>query len=81
MGKAKGKTESKEELKRKHAEAGRKAAQTKGEKKLKEAGRKAVITKGPEELKRAGKMAAWTKKHGKNDAKNPFTKDKELVLS
>lgn len=23
---------------------------------------------------RAGKMAAWTRKHGKNDVKNPFSK-------
>ena len=35
---------------------------------------KAVKTKGKIELERAGKMAAWTKKNGKNDAENPYSK-------
>ncbi len=38
------------------------------------AGIKSAETKGPDELSRAGKMAAWTKQHGKNDAKNPYSK-------
>lgn len=38
------------------------------------AGQKAVATKGPDELSRAGKKAAWTRKHGKDDARNPHTK-------
>jgi hypothetical protein len=40
-------------------------------------GQKAVETKGPDELKRAGQMAAWTKKYGKNDAENPFSKENQ----
>jgi hypothetical protein len=40
----------------------------------KEAARKAVETKGPSERRRAAKMASWTRKHGKNDALNPFSK-------
>jgi hypothetical protein len=39
-----------------------------------EAAEKAIETKGPEELQRAGCMAAWTRKHGKNDAENPHSK-------
>jgi hypothetical protein len=39
-----------------------------------EAARKAVETKGPSERHRAAKMASWTRKHGKNDAMNPFSK-------
>jgi hypothetical protein len=40
-----------------------------------QAGRKAVNTKGPEERRRISLMANWTKKHGKNDAGNPYSKD------
>jgi hypothetical protein len=43
--------------------------------KQKEAGRKAVETKGEAELSRAANKAAWTRKHGKNDAQNPYTKE------
>ena len=39
-----------------------------------DAGSKAAETKGPEERKRAALMAAWTRKHGKNDAENPHSK-------
>jgi hypothetical protein len=39
-----------------------------------EAGRKAVETKGESELSRAAKKAAWTRKHGKDDTLNPYTK-------
>ena len=38
------------------------------------AGQKAAATKGQVELDRAGRMAAWTKKHGKDDEKNPDSK-------
>jgi hypothetical protein len=44
------------------------------ERKRREAALKAVDTKGPSERSRAAKMAAWTRKHGKNDAVNPFSK-------
>jgi hypothetical protein len=37
-------------------------------------GVKAARTKGPIELKRAAQAAAWTRKHGKDDAKNPHSK-------
>jgi hypothetical protein len=40
-----------------------------------QAGLKAAETKGPSERSRAAKMAAWTRKHGKNDAENPFSKE------
>jgi hypothetical protein len=36
-----------------------------------QAGLKAAETKGPEERSREAHMAAWTRKHGKDDAKNP----------
>ena len=42
--------------------------------KQKAAGHKASETKGPDERSRAGKMAAWTKKHGKDDGRNPYTR-------
>jgi hypothetical protein len=42
--------------------------------KWKNAGIKAAETKGPDERKRAAKMAAWTRKHGKNDEQNPYTR-------
>jgi len=35
---------------------------------------KAADTKGPIERKRAAQMAAWTRKHGKDDAKNPHSR-------
>jgi hypothetical protein len=38
------------------------------------AGDKASETKGPAERSRAAKAAAWTKKHGKDDAQNPFAR-------
>jgi len=37
-------------------------------------GVKSARTKGPIELRRAAQAAAWTKKHGKDDAKNPYSK-------
>jgi len=40
-----------------------------------EAGRKAVETKGDAELSRAAKKAAWTRKYGKDDASNPYSKE------
>lgn len=43
--------------------------------KRREAARKAVLTKGKDERKRAALMAAWTKKSGKNDKQNPFSKE------
>jgi hypothetical protein len=42
--------------------------------KQREAGLKAAETKGSDELRRAAKMAAWTRKHGKNDAANPYAR-------
>lgn len=39
-----------------------------------EAGLKAAVTKGPEERARAALMAAWTRAHGKDDSKNPYSK-------
>jgi hypothetical protein len=48
---------------------------------LKTPGQKAVETKGKIELERAGKMAAWTKKHGKNDAENPHSKQNSYPKS
>jgi hypothetical protein len=38
------------------------------------AGYKAAETKGPEERSREAYMAAWTKKHGKDDAANPYSR-------
>jgi hypothetical protein len=38
------------------------------------AGHKASETKGPAERSRAAKAAAWTKKHGKDNAQNPFAR-------
>lgn len=38
-------------------------------------GEKARDTKGPIERKRAARMAAWTRKHGKDDARNPHSRD------
>lgn len=38
------------------------------------AGHKASETKGPDERSRAGKKAAWTKKHGRDDARNPHAR-------
>jgi hypothetical protein len=37
-------------------------------------GRKAAETKGKIERVREAKMAAWTRKNGKNDAVNPYSK-------
>ena len=42
--------------------------------KVKSPGQKAAETKRPIERKRAARMAAWTKKHGKDDAKNPHSR-------
>jgi hypothetical protein len=42
--------------------------------KYRQAGLKAAETKGPEERSREAHMAAWTRKHGKDDAKNPWSK-------
>ena len=38
------------------------------------AGLKAAETKGAEERKREALMAAWTRKNGKNDEANPYSK-------
>jgi len=38
------------------------------------AGLKAAETKGPDERRREALMAAWTRKNGKNDAVNPYSK-------
>ncbi len=46
---------------------------------VKSPGQKAAETKGPIERKRAARMAAWTKKHGKDDAKNPHSRQKEIT--
>jgi hypothetical protein len=40
----------------------------------KTAGQKAAGTKGRIERVREAKMAAWTRKNGKNDALNPYSK-------
>lgn len=40
----------------------------------KTAGQKAAETKGRIERVREAKMAAWTRKNGKNDALNPYSK-------
>jgi predicted RNase H-like HicB family nuclease len=42
--------------------------------KHRQAGLKAAETKGPEERTRAAFMANWTRKHGKDDAKNPYSR-------
>lgn len=54
--------------------SGYKASKTKGKAVEREAARKAVETKGPAELSRAALAAAWTRKHGKNDAANPYSR-------
>jgi hypothetical protein len=59
---------------RKRRRAALKAAETKGPSGRREAALKAAETKGPSERSREAKMAAWTRKHGKNDAANPFSK-------
>ncbi len=43
------------------------------------AGHKASATKGKDEEIRAANMAAWTRKNGKNDALNPFSKANTAV--
>lgn len=45
-------------------------------KKLKQraAGHKASETKGPDERSRAANAAVWTKKNGKDDARNPYVR-------
>jgi hypothetical protein len=37
-------------------------------------GKKAARTKGPAELAREGRAAGWTRKHGKDDARNPHSR-------
>jgi hypothetical protein len=59
---------------RSRRQAGLKAAATKGPEKLRDAALKAADTKGPSERSRAAKMAAWTRKYGKDDATNPFSR-------
>lgn len=63
-----------DETREKHRQAGLKASRTKGKALEREAAQKAVETKGEDELKRAGLMAAWTRKHGKDDKANPYSK-------
>ncbi len=41
---------------------------------LKTAGQKAAETKGRIERVREARMATWTRKNGKNDALNPYSK-------
>jgi hypothetical protein len=55
-------------------EAGLKASKTKGPQRRKEAAVKAAETKGEEERRREALMAAWTRKHGKDDTANPYSK-------
>jgi hypothetical protein len=64
-------TDSAQERRR---QAGLKASATKGKTREREAGQKAVESKGEDELKRAALMAAWTRKHGKDDKVNPYSK-------
>lgn len=42
--------------------------------KNRQAGLKSAETKGPEERRRAALMAAWSKKHGKGNPQNPYSK-------
>jgi len=49
--------------------------QAKLKQKRRAAALKAAFTKGPEERSRTAKMANYTMKHGKNDAKNPYSKE------
>jgi hypothetical protein len=58
----------------KRRESGLKGSRTKGKVREREAAQKAVETKGEDELKRVGLMAAWTRKHGKDDQANPYSK-------
>jgi hypothetical protein len=39
-----------------------------------EAGFKSSATKGHDEEVRAAQMAAWTRKNGKDDARNPYSR-------
>jgi hypothetical protein len=41
----------------------------------KQAAVKAADTKGQEERSRAARMASYTRKHGKNDAANPYSRE------
>jgi hypothetical protein len=41
--------------------------------KRRQAGLKAAETKGAEERSREAKAAAWTREHGKDDSKNPYS--------
>jgi hypothetical protein len=52
-----------------------KASQTKGAVARQDAALKAAETKGPDERRREALMAAWTRKHGKNDKANPYSKE------
>lgn len=63
-----------DERHRTRRETALKASPTKGVAARQEAALKAVETKGPEERRREALMAAWTRKHGKNDSANPFSK-------
>lgn len=45
--------------------------------KQRQAGLKAAETKGAEERSRAAKAAAWTRRHGKDDAANPFSRENQ----
>lgn len=42
--------------------------------KNRQAGLQAARTKGPEERSRAASMANWTRKHGKDDSENPYSR-------
>jgi len=45
------------------------------------AGLKAAETKGPEERTRAAQMAAWTRTNGKDDSRNPYSKQNSTIRS
>lgn len=61
-------------VREKHRQAGLKASRTKGKLREREAGLKAAETKGEEERRREALMANWTRKHGKDDKANPYSK-------
>lgn len=55
--------------------AGFAASRRKGKAVERRAARRAAATKGPEERHRAALMAHWTIKYGKNDARNPYSRE------
>ena len=63
-----------DEKARTRREAALKASQTKGAAARQDTALKAAETKGPDERHREGLMAAWTRKYGKDDKANPYSK-------